>query len=337
MSSALQQLGLSVADAQYLLATHLHSTILFVFCHGIHTVVFFVALYYANRQQSILIAIITFLWCSQTVVVGLNWKAIDECFITHGLSLDMELAFYQSGAMPGGISSDILHVVTVVFADIILIWRCWVWYGRNWIVVAALALCLVTETIVSGFILSGSNLYASVGIFHVNWNLVSYAVAMLTNTFYTFLVLVRILRITGIRASLATYRGMTELFVESAALYSVAYAVLLGIYAYEYYSPNASPVIAMYHYPKAVASSITGIAPTLIVACIMANDSWARAHVKSLRFESGVGPGPQTQTRRTVDLEENSSVWYNEPGSGSGDSIASRGVRPRTLLPHGRF
>lgn len=66
-------------------------------------------------------AIITFLWSSQTVVVGLKWKAIDECFITHGLSLDMELSFYQSGAMPGGITSNVLRVLIDICADIVLV------------------------------------------------------------------------------------------------------------------------------------------------------------------------------------------------------------------------
>ncbi len=65
--------------------------------------------------------------------------------------------------------------------------------------------------------------------------------------------------------------------------------------------------------------------------------------MKSLRFASGMGSGPQTQTRRTANVEETSSAWFGDPGLGleshhrDGDSIASRGVRPRMLLPHGRF
>ncbi len=75
----------------------------------------------SSRLKIILMAIITFLWSSQTVVVGLKWKAIDECFITHGLSLDMELSFYQSGAMPGGITSNVLRVLIDICADIVLV------------------------------------------------------------------------------------------------------------------------------------------------------------------------------------------------------------------------
>ncbi len=122
--------------------------------------------------------------------------------------------------------------------------------------------------VISGFLLSSWDLSASVGVFHVDWNLVSYAVAMLTTTLYTSLVVFRMLHVNGVSTSLRTYRGIAELFVESAALYSVAHTVLLGIYAYEYYyySPAASPVIAMYRYPKAITSAITVSRACLIPA-----------------------------------------------------------------------
>lgn len=76
-----------------------------------------------------------------------------------------------------------------------------------------------------------------------------------TNSICTLLILYRIVRISGVSASLKTYRGIFEILIESAAMYSVIYITLLVVYAYEYYGDEA--VMQAYSFPQAMSVSIT--------------------------------------------------------------------------------
>ncbi len=49
MSATFQDAGLTVADVQTLMSMTLHPAILLAFCHGIHTCIFFTALYYISK------------------------------------------------------------------------------------------------------------------------------------------------------------------------------------------------------------------------------------------------------------------------------------------------
>ncbi|KAF9009285.1 hypothetical protein BDZ89DRAFT_1143865 [Hymenopellis radicata] len=80
MSPPWEDYGWTVADVQSLMSTYLHPVILLAFCHGIHTSILFVALYYiiestqSIRKRMTLAGIITFLWFANTVILGLEWK-----------------------------------------------------------------------------------------------------------------------------------------------------------------------------------------------------------------------------------------------------------------------
>ncbi|KAF9017104.1 hypothetical protein BDZ89DRAFT_1140981 [Hymenopellis radicata] len=293
--------GLTVADVQSLLSSNLHPRILLTLCHGIYTCIFLAALNYIaestqpNRKRIILASIITFLWCTNTTIVGLQWNSVDEIFITHGLSLEDEFDFATSGSTPAiALTSSVLRSLNTILADLILVyWRCWVLYGGNLMVTAVPSLCLITETISVGLILGYFDISA-VGAGQVNWTLVYYSMT-----------------VSGVGASLKTYRGIIEILVESAAMYAAIYISLLLVYAYEFYSPNVV-VMTAYTYPEVISYSITGIAPTLIIARVMAGHSrptirgrvllsltWGpmRSLAESLQFASA--PDNSTGTEHT--------------------------------------
>ncbi|KAF9046798.1 hypothetical protein BDZ89DRAFT_1058268 [Hymenopellis radicata] len=46
MSPPWEEYGFTVADVQTIMSIELHPIILLAFCHGIHTSIFFIALYY---------------------------------------------------------------------------------------------------------------------------------------------------------------------------------------------------------------------------------------------------------------------------------------------------
>ncbi|KAF9021688.1 hypothetical protein BDZ89DRAFT_1071227 [Hymenopellis radicata] len=346
--STFEDYGLTVADVQSLMSTGLHPVILLAFCHGIHTCIFFVALYYIiestqpTRKRITLAGIITFLWLANTVILGLRWKYVDQLFIAHGTSLETEFNFYVTGDLPtlALIAVTVLRFLSVLVADLILVWRCWVLYGGNLKVIAIPGLCVITG-IISACMVIVSIVEDSISMSatQTNWILVFYSMAVATNSLCTILILFRIVRVSGLGASLKTYRGIIEILVESAAMYDIIYIALLVTYAYEFYT--GARVLTANPYPVVISYSITGIAPTLIIARVMAgqsrpDDSWSRpslphmrsnvlSNTESLRFTSA--PNHSTQTtftntghvRANIDLEARAQEVEEEKHEQDGD------------------
>ncbi|KAF9011512.1 hypothetical protein BDZ89DRAFT_1077690 [Hymenopellis radicata] len=173
-----------------------------------------------------------------------------------------------------------------------------------------------------------------------NWTLVYYSMTVATNSLCTVLVLFRIVRISGLGASLKTYRGIIEILVESAAMHAIIYIALLIAYAYEYYTASIT-IMTAYPYPMMISYSITGIAPTLIIARVMAgqsrpNDSWTRpslphmasdvlSSTESLQFAGGPNHSTQTASASTgratadIDLEAQAQEIVEETRERDGD------------------
>ncbi|KAF9004126.1 hypothetical protein BDZ89DRAFT_624065 [Hymenopellis radicata] len=326
MSTAFEDDGCSVADLQSLTSATLHSTILLVFCHGIHTCVFLVALYYivqseySKRKRATFAGIITFLWCANTIIVGLNWTFLDQLFITNGTSLEAEYKFYACGDVSENPSiSNIFRTLNVFLADLILIWRCWVLYGGDWKIVAAPSLCLITELISASFLICHAFIGADVPAGQAVWALVYYSMTVATNSLCTFLLLFHSMRFSDfLGASLRTYRGIIEVLVESAAMYAAIYTALLVVHTYEFYSPDVM-VTTRDFYPLVMSYSITGIAPTLIIARVMAGQprlddsgtstalpnmrSTMHSIAESLRFASPSSHGTRTGHTTNTDSE----------------------------------
>ncbi|KAF9043593.1 hypothetical protein BDZ89DRAFT_1128287 [Hymenopellis radicata] len=346
MSPTFEDYGLTVADDQSIMSVNLHPTILLAFCHGLYTCIFFVALYYIIestqpiRKRITLASIITFLWFADTVILGLHWKVADRFFIAHGTSMETEFNYSLTGDIAMTLPSDIFRLLSVFMADLILIWRCWVLYGGNLKVVAVPALFVITETlsgcmVIISWVDDGSFSNAS----RTNWSLVYYLMTVATNSLCTILILFRIVRVSGLGASLKTYRGIIEILVESAAMYAIIYIALLIAYAYQFYTGAA--VLTAYNYPVVISYSITGIAPTLIIARVMAgqsrpDDSWTRpslphmrssvlSNTESLRFASAPNHSTQTTSTSTgdatanIDLEAQAQEVVEETREQDGD------------------
>ncbi len=139
--STFEDYGLTVADVQSLMSTNLHPTILLAFCHGIHTCIFFIALYFIsrcfssstefpisaysvestqpNRKRITLASIILFLWIANTLILSLNWELTGQTFIAHGASLETEFNFSPGVSL--SLAGDVLRVLSVLVAELILV------------------------------------------------------------------------------------------------------------------------------------------------------------------------------------------------------------------------
>ncbi|KAF9007703.1 hypothetical protein BDZ89DRAFT_1079321 [Hymenopellis radicata] len=333
--STFEDYGLTVADVQSIMSISLHPVIFEAFCHGIYTCIFFLALYYIiestqpMRKRMTLASIITFLWFANTVILGLQWKLT-------------EFNFDLTGDIPMTIAASVLRDLSVFVADLILVWRCWVLYGGSFKVIAIPALCVITETISACMILVAfleDILHNTESTSRTNWTLVYYSMTVATNSLCTILILFRIVRVSGLGASLKTYSGIIEILIESAAMYAIIYIALLIAYADH---RDCLP------YPMVISYSITGIAPTLIIARVMAgqsrpDDSWSRpslphmrsdvlSSTESLQFASAPNHSTQTTSASTghvtadIDLEAQAQEIVEKTCEQDGDEGGTEAV-----------
>ncbi|KAF9029914.1 hypothetical protein BDZ89DRAFT_692247 [Hymenopellis radicata] len=238
----------------------------------------------------------------------LNWQTFYGLFIVHGTTLDSKFDYYflQGDPVIRIVIYDLLQGLNIFLADLILIWRCWVLYGSSWRIASVLAGCLIIEIVSACALVVFDCTNQLFGSQKTAWIFIYYSITVVTNCLCTFLILYRIVRISGVLASLRTYRGIIEMLIESAFVYSVTYIVYLVVFGCK----GSSPFPAGYElYPAVLSNSITGIAPTLIVARVMAgktrpNDSWTRPSLsESLHFASA--PHTRTGLSETgVDVEE---------------------------------
>ncbi|KAF9029547.1 hypothetical protein BDZ89DRAFT_1065331 [Hymenopellis radicata] len=287
-------------------------------------------------------SIITFLWIANTVMLALVWKIVDQVFIANGTSLENELNYFIIDHLwlPYGLALDVLQGLCILSADLVLVWRCWVLYAGSFKVVVIPGLCVITE-IISSWMTLHTIIAAplSTSASHTNWLLVYLSMTVATNSSCTFLILFRIVQVSGIGASLKTYRGIIEILVESAAMYAIIYIAILIAYTYQVYTDT--PTTTAYMYPTVISYSITGIAPTLIIARVMAghsrpDDSWTRPSLphmrsnvlsasESLRFASMPNHSMQTTSANTgrvtanIDLEAQAQEVVEETHEQDGD------------------
>lgn len=115
--------------------------------------------------------------------------------------------------------------------------------------------------------------------------MIYYALSVATNVLCTVLIIFRILRVTGF-SGLNTYRGVIEILVESAALYSAMYIVYIIIETNAFYDTHlneselfpgamigavtvSNPFAPVQNHTKSETEN-QGIAPTLIIARVAA-------------------------------------------------------------------
>ena len=132
------------------------------------------------------------------------------------------------------------------------IWRCWVLYGRRWLIVIIPGSSLVA---VLGAYINACNrpFYGSESFLLVSyvWRAIFFfrpssftatrsnrvanlqlsyqSATVITNVFCTAAIICRIAKISGWRNSFKTYRGLMEILIESSVLYTTIYMVRIGL------------------------------------------------------------------------------------------------------------
>ncbi|KAI0292631.1 hypothetical protein B0F90DRAFT_1920266 [Multifurca ochricompacta] len=166
------------------------------------------------------------------------------------------------------LGADLLISLADLIGDAILIYRCWLIWGKNYFVIIIPSLCAV-----AGFACLAESLHLLLGINPtapvapnslVPLATAGYSLPLATNVLVTLLIISRIWYLSpvsnpnlrGIPPPSRTARHVIDIVVESGALYLVTQAIFVGLFAAKH---PAQAIIAV------IAVQIYGIVPTLII------------------------------------------------------------------------
>ncbi|KAK0185027.1 hypothetical protein F5146DRAFT_1167916 [Armillaria mellea] len=265
--------GLSEIEMQVYLDGTINSYILGFLIHGIYTSLYGASIWALatssiSKTRIYMGCLITILYILCTIQVADSWIELRTSFV-NGTSVESRYDLI-SAPLPVEITSAVASALNIIVADYMALLSC---MGQK-LESSGLAhhirpernILVVHQYTVS----SGDNVVTK-------WAVATIATTLGTNLLCTTLIITRIVAVARrqrgmLGMGLRTYRGVLEILVESAALYSISYLLLMIFYPL---SGNGYMFAQMLVYP------ITGIAPTLIIARVASGrarpeESWHR-------------------------------------------------------------
>ncbi|PBK82514.1 hypothetical protein ARMGADRAFT_732030 [Armillaria gallica] len=281
--SSIQVLATQVSDSWF------NGVIIECLTHGMYTALLAVILWRIlssstahATQTKVLAGISMFMYIMATLHVAVRWFYARRAFIANGETEETRFFALIDSLIAGGplwvpTISSIVASINILTADCVIIWRCWIIWGRNWRIIVLPALCTLCGTIFDIFFLiqeltpltdAQGKPVTPWGSNSINWGVAYYCMTLSTTVICTTLIVYRLARASMIGKSLHfvpnPYHQVMEIMVESAALYVVALAVYIPFIARN--SPYSN-------YPQVVLASVTGIAPTLILLRVASRNS----------------------------------------------------------------
>ncbi|PBK96997.1 hypothetical protein ARMGADRAFT_1077116 [Armillaria gallica] len=254
----------------------LNSMILQALLLGAYSCILAVTLWYMfhgneHRYRGFMLFTVLSLYILAVIDFAFNWSFTRTAFITDGQnfwSIFIAMFGATSSRAPDYLVSSITGLISTVLADTALIWRCWIVWGRRWVIVLIPILCTITSATIK-----------SIQIYHGLQDMVdsvSQDCAGNVNRFHDHLH--RNEYASGIR----TYRGSIEVVVESAALFSVSLIIYVALVAHNSIADD---------YLDVIAAAFRGIAPTLIVGRVASgharpDHSWRETALTATPFDS---------------------------------------------------
>ncbi|PBK93364.1 hypothetical protein ARMGADRAFT_1030019 [Armillaria gallica] len=252
--------GLSPDFLRRVCDEYLNATFVESFTHGMYTFIFIVALTKLS-----------------TVHLAFRWKLVRSSFVIHGPEhLYVYMALASRDTLSARATYSVTSSINILIADCIMlsttntelkdqIWRCWTFWNRKWRMIIVPMLCTIGGTvfnvlyIIQNLDALGTHPFQDV-IGGTDWAIVYYSMTLSTTIICTALILYPMLTTeapNGPKTNVYTYHRVIAILIESSSLYAVSLIFLL---VYLVRDDLTAPD------PQVILSSVTGIAPTLIVA-----------------------------------------------------------------------
>ncbi|KAK0472645.1 hypothetical protein IW261DRAFT_1596781 [Armillaria novae-zelandiae] len=242
-----------------------------------------------KAKNSFLLTVVIILYVLTTVAFGVDWAYHRRAFILNGdnfftvfCALQSISPWWRASQLVEGISGGL----STFIVDITIIWRCWVFWGRQWLIVFIPSLCAIAGTVAkslqirSTFINTTSDIGNTGGFAaQIDWALIYLSLTLATTLLCTLLILYRIVRLAS---GVSSYGKIVEIVIESSAMYSLTLIVYLALVARNLESAYYADMIMAY---------IKVIAPTLLIGRVAVgsdSNSGGQAIVNSTRDRSSV-------------------------------------------------
>ncbi|PBK96223.1 hypothetical protein ARMGADRAFT_1061800 [Armillaria gallica] len=262
--------------------------------------------------KAFLLAVVITLYVLTTVTFGFDWAYRQRAFIQNGdnfftvfVALDAIGPWWTASQLLGGINGG----VSTFIVDITIIWRCWVFWGRRWLIVLIPTLCAIAGTIAksmqirSVFINTTSDIGSTGGFaVDIDWALIYISLTFATTLLCTLLIVYRIVRLAS---RVSSYKRIVEIVIESSAMYSLTLIVYLALVARNLESSYYADIIMAY---------VKVIAPTLLIGRVAAGSNAISSNqvvVNSTRDRTSVLSRFVTRNQETTvvyqDVEDSTS------------------------------
>ncbi|KAK0479763.1 hypothetical protein IW261DRAFT_152024 [Armillaria novae-zelandiae] len=285
------------------LDTGLNANILDSLLHGVYTGILTITLwniFIANSRPNgkAMVAVIVLLHILTTINFAFQWSYTRSILVNNAQDLfTKSLRIFEAGDT-SFLETGITSAVCTILADSTMIWRCWMVWGRRWLITLFPALCLVSAIVfkiisIRRQLTDGDNDDLLTPVLYASFSLA-------TTLWCTLLIIYRVWTVgrTNERG-LGAYRHVVEVLIESSALYSASLILFVAFFAHNDWAAN---------YLDPITGIARGVAPTLLVGRVAAgharpDDSWEGSIVTSLRFgQGGTQESAQEGTLISIDL-----------------------------------
>ncbi|KAK0202232.1 hypothetical protein DFS33DRAFT_1386526 [Desarmillaria ectypa] len=327
-----------------ILGSLMGSVVLQGLLHGLYTAVLAITLWQLltskeRRNKVTMGVIVVAIYISTTISFGFTWSFLRYVLIDN--DEDMVTSYFASQASDRHTIVKVIVTATcggisTILSDGTMIWRCWIIWGRSWLISICPILCTIVGISKPFLPFSGSQLSDPLqvckvlSVYHlisdnvngvdeqtaygtrINWSIIYISLIMTTTIWCTLLIIFRIVSVgRKVEHGLQRYRRIIEVVVESSALYTASLIVLLVIVARNVIHGD---------YFDVITTIARGIAPTLIVGRVAAgharaDDSWLSSALSSLHFGSAA--------RGETDMSATMSVasWRVDNQAGPEDHL----------------
>jgi len=327
-----------MSSAQPLAKIPLGAPVLELWFNGFYTCLAIVTLYAITkkphsegRRKKTWIGIVLLMYIFATIhaVVAIVFEI--QTLQVHGGNPNVAAAYSRMSPALRGIGS-MMFVLSILVADCLFIWRCWVIWERRWIVtvipilstIAGLGCALVS---VAGQVeVSAERVPGVVPKHFVTFSTPYFALSLVTSLYSTIFIAVRVLlvqyqmRKLGVGSQFqGSYSRMLEIIFESAVIYSVNMIVFVAL---------TQEKTVKLDWPQEIHPQIAGIAPTLIILRVALGHSrpdsdWSTPYFRSLGNVVFAHSNVKHQGSTTLagDIEAGSKEKVADRGSDHQDSV----------------
>ncbi|KAK0185204.1 hypothetical protein F5146DRAFT_1228136 [Armillaria mellea] len=306
--------GLTYEDLVVDIDATVNATMLYFYLHGIYTGILAITLWtiFTNKSRPVgwaMAVILTLIYIGATIVFAFNWVFIYSFLVKNGQNLWTKFLVIFVTMDYTVLGLDVTDPICTLLSDSLIIWRCWIVWGQQLVIVLLPILLLI-----SGIVCKCIATYQQVtnpSNYPVGFLSLYSSFALASTLLCTLLIIFHIVTVVragaGVGGELRAYYHVMEVFIESSAIYSVSLILYVAFTAHD---------SVLLHYFDALSAIAKGVAPTLLIGHVAAghacpDDSWKGSIASSLHF--GAGPrGPRGQTQTSFQQDSMASAILDD-------------------------